>query len=466
MAKKLQISEKRLHAFWQKSRYFTRLLLTSSKHQIEIIHRGKYNRDAGPDFIGAVVKIDNKLYRGDVEIHVNARDWFAHGHHTDPAYNQVILHVALELGAKQNELTCENGREILQLFVPADELALAKSSAPIQNESLALAFCPLAKRKWAKRTRTVYAAGRMRLNEKTARMRELIDTISWDQLLYRGLCEALGYSKNQKPFLQLAELVPIDLIFNELHHRRIESPRVVISALLFGAAGLLKPAEAGECDAEIRAYLAPRHILWQHLQHTLQIQPMPEAAWQFFRLRPQNFPTRRIAALVELIQKFYGNGMLEMLVGLFSAGSAKAGETIKALRHVFTVAPSGFWLHYYDFRSRLTPHTFQQTGALLGDKTADAMIVNVVLPIIQLFAKETASASLSNSVAEVYSAFPKLQSNQITRKMQQQLFAGAAEVYTVPGGSEFQQGLIHLHKNYCASLKCEACLNLAKDCPS
>ena len=62
MAKKLQISEQRLHAFWQKSRYFTRLLLTSSKHQIEIIHRGKYNRDAGPDFIGAVVKIDNKLY--------------------------------------------------------------------------------------------------------------------------------------------------------------------------------------------------------------------------------------------------------------------------------------------------------------------------------------------------------------------------------------------------------------------
>lgn len=461
MAKPKPISERELHAFWRSSRYFTRLLLTTSHHQLEIIQRGKYNTDAGPDFKGAVLKIDNKLYRGDVEIHIDARDWYLHGHHDDPAYNNVILHVALDGSTAPARLACENGRAVLQLEVPLREIARSQPARQPAQTRMALPECPLSHKDFSKITVTVFAAGRRRLDEKTDRMRELIQTISWDQLLYRGLCEALGYAKNRKPFLQLARLVPIDLLFNELRHRGAEAPELLLSSMLFGAAGLLKSPAVGHHDAEVEAYLQPRLELWRHLQHTLQIQPMPEASWQFFRLRPQNFPTRRIAALVELIQKFYGHGMLEVLVGMFLESGKKSSETIKSLRQTFSVPASGYWQQYYDFRSRSTPGNQRQAGALLGEKTADEMIVNVVLPVMQLFARETANASLANCVAEVYSAFPNLQSNTIIRKMRRQLFESSAGQTKMPTGSEFQQGLIHLHKNYCTPLKCEACLKLA-----
>lgn len=458
MPKSPKIREQELHYFWKHSRYFDQPLLSTQKHQIEVIQRGKYNLDAGPDFIGAVLKIDQKLFECDIEIHVDARDWVAHGHHTDPAYNRVLLHLALDVSTSPKEMYCENGRELLQLVVPVTTLPLRKPGQSPTNENLLLAFCPLRNESFPKITTTVMAAGKMRFQQKTAQFREQIYETSWDQLLYRGICEALGYSKNQKPFRMLAELIPIDLLFNELRNLRDTEPDVFVSAILFGAAGLLKFPERGACDAEVAAYLSPRVEIWQTMQHTLQIHSLPEAAWQFFRLRPQNFPTRRIAALVELILKFYRIGMLETFAYILSEDRKKTKMNIKVLRELLTVAAIGFWEGYFDFKSKNAPGISLQPGALLGENMADEIVVNIVLPIVNLFAQESGNAILSNRVMEVYSAYPRLQSNVITRKMQKQLFGNGAKKRIPPTGSEYQQGLIHLHKNHCLPLKCEECL--------
>lgn len=464
MAAKQSLAEKDLHALWRHSRYFDQPLLTATGRQLEVIRRGSYNLDGGPDFLDAVLKVDGRMLEGDVEIHIDARDWLAHGHDRDPAYNNVILHLALQPPMPLTNLRCENGRMPLQFQLPDDILPAKRFPADRPQKTLPLQFCPLSEKSRERITHTVQQAGRARLTQKVQRFREQVQTISWDQLLYSGICEALGYAKNQQPFRRLAELVPIDLIFAELRNIKADEqePEVVLSALLFGAAGLLQAPESGTPDAAVQQYLVPRQQIWQRLRHPLQIQPMPEGSWQFFRLRPQNFPTRRLAAVVQLILRFYRLGMLETLIGCVQHPKQSIKQTVRELRDFFTVPADSFWEFYYDFKSRKPGEMTASLGGLLGEKRADDLIVNVVLPVLALFARETSSAALDNRLQEIFAAYPALQENQITRKMQEQLFAEHRHLLRQLNKARFQQGLIHLHKNYCHPLRCDDCLALGE----
>lgn len=60
---------------------------------------GRWNRAAGPDFRGAIL-LDGagRARRGDVELHRRPAGWRSHGHHRDPAYARVLLHLVGELG--------------------------------------------------------------------------------------------------------------------------------------------------------------------------------------------------------------------------------------------------------------------------------------------------------------------------------------------------------------------------------
>src|SRR3990170_3491609 len=71
-------------------------LVTDGGVELQVVHPGRPNGDAGPDFRGAIIATARgELWRGDVEIHVRSSQWRAHGHHRDPGYNGVILHVVL-----------------------------------------------------------------------------------------------------------------------------------------------------------------------------------------------------------------------------------------------------------------------------------------------------------------------------------------------------------------------------------
>src|SRR5699024_9600487 len=70
---------------------------TTDGKKILLINSGKHNEhESGPDFFNAKLKIAEQLWAGNVEIHIKASDWYAHGHETDPAYDNVILHVVWE----------------------------------------------------------------------------------------------------------------------------------------------------------------------------------------------------------------------------------------------------------------------------------------------------------------------------------------------------------------------------------
>lgn len=467
-------SEQTLHQLWRQRQIPPALLRTTEAQAVEVIDPGEYNRDAGPDFRRATIRLGDQILQGDVELHLDANDWFNHRHHLDPKYNEVILHLAVAAAAAPVMLRKENGLMIPQLLLPREKIFPVH---PIDQNSRTGLDCPLSRTTAEKIHATVRQVGLLRLRAKAEAFAEQVTNSSWDQAVYRGLAEAMGYDKNQEPFRRLTELLPIELLFSELRAGRATPPAVLLEALLFGAAGFFAALPAPEKipDADISAYLAPRAQLWASLQHALQIRPLRHEAWQFFRLRPPNFPPRRLAGLAALLLKFYRDGLLEHLSGLFLAAAKvsvkkRPSAIIAELLNYFICPATEFWRTHADFlpdpsapnansETRvLTPAT--NYGDLIGRDRALDVLINIVLPALWHYGRQAGDAHLQTLVQEVYGSFPRLQENQITRAMRQQLAQQFAVSRSVAASALTQQGLIHLQKLYCRPRRCAACLGL------
>ena len=85
-----------LHYIWQQRLWADMPQATTDNQPVEILSVGRHNRDAGPDFSHARVRIGTHEWVGNVEMHVRASDWRRHRHHTNPAYDNVVLHVVCE----------------------------------------------------------------------------------------------------------------------------------------------------------------------------------------------------------------------------------------------------------------------------------------------------------------------------------------------------------------------------------
>jgi len=471
-------SEQALHQLWAQRRIPAEFLKTIDGKNVEVVNPGEYNRDGGPDFRRATLRMGGKICQGDVELHLDANDWFTHNHHRDPKYNDVILHLALIALASPEKIVKENGLTIPHILLPRDENILRIGQA---NESPPALFdCPLSRTAPEKIHATVRHSGLLRLAAKAEAFAEHVTNSSWDQAVYRGLAEAMGYDKNQESFRRLTELLPIELVFAELRASRETPPAVLLDAMFFGTAGFLAslPSPDQIPDAEIAAFLAPRLKIWEPLQHALQIRPLRRESWQFFRLRPPNFPPRRLAGFSALLLKFYRDGLLEHLAGLFLSSAKVASKLqtqaiITELLNYFVCPADDFWRAHYDFfsagaakkqnqeESIITPQTHY--GDLIGRDRALDILVNIVLPALWHYGRQAGDAHLQNLVQEVYGGFPRLQENQITRAMRQQLSRKFSVSRTVATAALTQQGLIHLQKLYCRPLRCEECLGLVKD---
>ena len=453
-------SELHLHQFWEKSKYFSHLMLTQSGKKIEIIRRGSVNTDGGPDFRGIVIRLDDKIIEGDCEIHLNSADWVRHWHHVDSAYNQTCLHISLDHNPA-SKIILENGCEVEQLIVPQNQvlafLARREDEIPGQKSK----SCALSKQSSFVKIGILQEAGKRRLMQKSQVFSERYAAVSWDQLIYEGICQALGYAKNTQAFGKLAQLVPIDLLFHEMRQARSGAEEEAAAALLFGAAGFLETQlEEQNASPEIKRYVANLNEIWQHVRHVLQIQPMQRAHWQFFRLRPQNFPTRRIAGIAKLIVKFQRYGILERLICDVQSEVLNLREINSGLREFITIEADAFWQFHYDFKERTSQNAAAGFGMLIGKNRADDLVINILFPIIAFYAKEIGDANLGNKLLELFSCYPRLQENTVTRQMLIKILLNKSSKNETRDNARVQQGLIHLSKNLCHEEECDRCLSI------
>src|ERR1700690_778688 len=99
------MTEKLLQFIWQFQYFNFSEIKLQSDENLRIIFPGQFNVNQGPDFLEARIYIDNTLWVGSVELHINSSDWNKHAHNTDKNYDNVILHVVWE---NDESLTSKN----------------------------------------------------------------------------------------------------------------------------------------------------------------------------------------------------------------------------------------------------------------------------------------------------------------------------------------------------------------------
>ncbi|MBN2093343.1 DUF2851 family protein [candidate division KSB1 bacterium] len=448
---------------WENKFFNFNQLKTVSGEEYHLIYRGERNFDTGPDFQQVNIERQNQMLHGSLEIHVDPADWYQHGHHQNSVYNQVILHIVIQNQKGTSFSEREDGIRIPivnlsdNLMEPIEKLHERFLEIQRQSEVVNLS-CPLATQDSAQIINVLEKAGAARLVLKGLAFRELRSYKSWDQILYAGFMEALGYSKNQAPFRKLANILPVEFIFRELRATPQAEILLKIQGLLFGAAGLLPTQEKpGRMinEQQIKTFSMQLEIIWEDFRHRIGLNAMHPNEWQFFRLRPQNFPTRRLAGMAVLLQHFYQDGFFSNFKRIFNGLGDNLDAINTELVNMLVCPTYGFWQEHYRFDN--TPIQGPKSN-LIGLDRAQDIVINIVFPLFLLCANEHGDGRLETLVKACYRRFPEISANFITRDMIKKLFINSKNRTKLINTAQKQQGLIYIYKNYCTKKKCRDCL--------
>ncbi|MCH8126578.1 DUF2851 family protein [candidate division KSB1 bacterium] len=459
------LSENFLYHIWDGLHLRLKELMTMDGRRIEIIHRGKWNMDSGPDFLGAILKFNESLIKGDVEIHIRVSDWFNHNHQNDAAYNNVILHAVLQKPAKPTPAVTESGR-IPQTLILGDFLDESLSRLRARVDKIQAEppkswpdICLLSGKENPKILQRLEFWGLERLNQKKQRFLEERSYFQFNDLFYQGLCEALGYSKNQNPFLKLALLLSLDKIWTLLSHNDHESMLEKLQGVLFGAAGFLEQTnEKKESYPEsTRKFVNGLCSHWVEFKKQYSMTNLDKSEWRFLRLRPSNFPTVRLAGLCRLLLLKRSTGFMEPVLSIFRDLKNKPQKIFNQLQRQFIVPGYGFWQDHVRFEE--AEFSSKKPLTLIGTSKAREIVINVVLPVVSGYAEETEDYELLSLVKQTYLIAPKNQSNELTRKMDKQVFKNKSKEITPALSACHQQGFIYLAKLMCPNWHCYECIH-------
>ncbi|MGD1119112.1 MAG: DUF2851 family protein [Dehalococcoidales bacterium] len=438
--------EKQVLETWQNSLQGRRDLVTAANESIEVVYPGRPNDDRGADFRDAVVATARGLLRGDIEIHVKSSSWWAHRHHLDPAYNRVILHVVYQDDAAKS-VVLANG-----CSVPT--LALDRYCRTAEAKSLTLTRPPPLPCRHRPHKMTpqaiseeLEAAGLERFEAKAARFRDALTRCGASQALYAGVMTALGYSKNATAMSELAAKMPLNQLAAAATPEMPDDACLAqYQSLLLGAAGLLPsqrgPAFLSRCPPD--TWIATLENAWSKAGEK---PALAAGDWHFFKVRPGNYPVRRLAAMSYLLLRYRREGLPAGLQQVF--GEVKEDNAACLMEPSLLVPAVDFWNEYLDFdlpARSITP-------ALLGTERAAEIAVNVLLPFAAADGFADARPGLRAKAEAIYRAYRAPPENTLVKHMNRQLGIGRGLSRTACR----QQGLLHIYKTRCSQGRCREC---------
>jgi hypothetical protein len=480
-----KVAERLVACLWYSQR-FLRELKTADGRPVSVISPGVWNLEDGPDFARAAVRIGDEVVKGDVEVHVNASDWNAHGHNRRVEYAGVALHVVMWNDSGVSAVTDATGRAVPQIVL-ADALTkpLAYVEKQIETDDYpyrkraGLGECAEALRRVrrADLIRLIMLAGEWRTQEKAERYAAWLgaDTTgaAFDEVLYRAVMEALGYDANKAAMRTLAERVPLGLLRAFAEGQPGRAGEYAVQAVLFEVSGLL-PREADPAwDSESKQFHGFLRGIGDAFRDEHAVLPMDRAAWSA-RGRPANSPVRRIAAASLWLQRTRRQPLLQTLASVLDGlnrtaarfeddyrlfreqvltrrramrGNAVGGACREARRRMtdlFSAGDDPYWSRRYVLGGR----KLARPVALLGRARLEQIVVNVVVPVLLLYVRRE-RPELEGALLMLYHAAPKGVDNKATRMMRHRLFG----VQSDPIGAEtaaLRQGLHQILKDYCA----------------
>jgi hypothetical protein len=435
---RITFSEKRAALIWQQA-LGTKLTSTEDE-RVNLIYPGRINGDSGPDFRDAVIVNRSRLMKGDVEVHVRSSDWYNHEHHADVGYNNVILHVVMWHDCN-SATVLQTGKE-----VPVLCLAKALRHQPYLLPYTLPCFRILDHMDRQTLRKILNTAGEERFRQKAMHFQvevlsRALTALSVEeaagQVLYRGMMRTLGYTKNTKPFEDLADRMPLTSI----------EPREGLAAkqaLLLGTAGLL-PSQRQQIEPTREREVQELEQIWHSTDSN--VETMKESDWNLSHIYPNNSPVRRIIAQSYLLERYNRGQLLAGILQVVRDTPASGGHRL--LQNGLTVDSNGYWRDHFDFgvRSRTT------ISALLGHSKAGEMAINVLLPSVFSWGELADEAKLTDHAIDLYRNYPRLAENCMTRHMAKQLGLEQFPDFTACR----QQGLIHIFRNHCREGRCSEC---------
>lgn len=412
--------EKLMQYVWKHRLWRSEDMVTNTGKKVRVVDPGLLNTDAGPDFFNAKIEIDGHMWVGNVEMHYRATDWKRHHHDSDKAYDSVILHVVAKDDAPVRRT---NGELIPQLVLEvspqfnADYASLVGATIEVPCATKIKQVPHLTIVEW------VEGLAFERLHGKVERIHQLLDSFngSWEDVCYVTLARNFGFGINNDAFERLARRTPLRLLGK--HSDSV----LQIEALLFGQAGMLDAQKPG-----MDSYYNQLCTEYAFLSNKFQLTPMEKESWKLFRIRPQNFPYRRIAMLAQFIE-----GGFRMMNRILEA------EGEKEMRSLFEVELSGYWSKHYTFGK---PN--ERATATLSRSSTDIILINTVAPLLYAYGELTGNYEMTDKAIKLLEDL-RAESNSIVSHF-------VAYGIDCPDALT-SQALVQLKREYCDARKCIYC---------
>ena len=419
-AQQVHFMEKLMYYIWLHRLFSDRELKTTDGQRVQVIDPGRQNTDSGPDFFNAKVRIGERVWAGNIEMHQRSSDWLRHNHQQDKAYDSVILHVVEKADC---EIFRMNGELIPQLEMECSPRFREDYACLVQRDGFLPCgdripeLPPLLLSDW------ISALSVERLQQKSDRVLGWLDMYkgSWEEVCYVTFSRTLGFGTNSDTFERVARSLP--LLFMQKHADSL----LQVEAFLFGQAGLLTP---GLYDDD--TYYKRLCDEYAFLKNKFGLTPINGESWKFFRLRPANFPHQRIALLAQIVHQGFS---------LFSQICEQKEE--KEFRQIFHFQLSGYWDTHYAFGQPSPPVT-----KALGNTAIDIVLINTVAPLLYSYGIKTGADVYCDRALLLLEAL-RPEENMIIRQFR--------EAGITVGNALESQALIQLHKTYCDARKCLYC---------
>lgn len=409
-----------LHYIWQHKKMSVAHLKTTQHEALEIVSVGQHNTNSGPDFFNAQLKIADQLWAGNVEVHVKSSDWFVHNHETDQAYDNVILHVVwehdTEIFRKNNSIvpTLELKEVVDKTVLLNYSKLLSAKDKWINCEADFAEVAPFVLESWLER---LYIE---RLERKSETIEKLLQDSknNWEAVLFKMLAKNFGLKVNGEAFFSMANAVDFQII------RKLQNNQTTLEALFFGLTGLL--------DQDIQEpYFLVLQKEYRYLKRKYNLHDTEVVPIQFFRLRPQNFPTIRLSQLATLYH---------LHSSLFS--QIMEISSLKTIYKLFQVSTSVFWETHYSFGKVSKPSNKKITKAFV-----DLLIINTIIPLKFAYARHQGK-DVNDFLLELIQQIPSEKNS---------IISAFNKIKKVSHTAMQSQALIQLKTTYCDKNQCLKC---------
>lgn len=428
MAATARIPEIALSAAWHQGQVSDHLVTTDGE-SIQIVHRGTWTHGLGPDFADALLLVNERdLRSGSVEMHLETRDWAGHGHHLDPAYNSVVLHVVARHDGSPTRRS--DGR-----LVPVVEVSLPD----IKHLPLAVldwgrvggAVCAsrTAKSSPATLREILFTLGDTRLSARSAQIEAALLEVPPAEVLWQSILGGLGFSRNQAPMRQLGEKLPLAALSEAILTRPSERQFHAALGLLLGVAGFLplSPGEANLIKLDMKE-IDEVESAWRVMGSPWHGDCLTASSWDRARIRPANHPIPRLHAASAL-----------------AYNAPQEGGLVAAVQSV---------LRSEDPVAQLCSLTQMGRMPGIGKDRAIEILASGILPVLFAIGSHTGDDALVEMAARNWEKLPAPTATSVTKRALKQV-CGATPLRGL--GARGAQGLIHLDTALCLPRRCFEC---------